>query len=1810
MNVRKSLSSVHSLFSHGAVKGRSRRLARDRRLGGAESLESRAMLATFVVTNVSPLVADPGSLPWAVDQANTNTNPDEVDVIEFRINGGSVPVISLIQPLQNIIEPVKIDGTTQPGYRNGFIVEVDGSGVGFDPGAAGFTFSPGSNDPDTGASSTIKGLSIYGFQFSPNDLTDVSSPGVSGFATGDFSPYGVAVLVEAGVDGVSILDCYIGTNPDATAAGNDVAGVLVKGTNTTIRGNVIANNGVADLGGAGIILDVDTGTTIAGNRIGVDATGGVSLPNNGYGIYAKESMLLTIGGYRAVDRNVIAGNTADGLRLKAVKGDIDAPNLFVGNYVGVDATGAIAVANGNSGIVVDGDAVNIGDGTAAGRNIISGNDGNGILVLGGVDSSIRGNFIGSSASGTGLLGNGLDGIRVDGGSATSLGAGLSIGGILPLQGNLIGSNAGSGIRIASEVSDVVVQQNLIGVDVSLAQLGNGVDGITIDGAFGNTVTYSNRIAFNAGAGVRLTGADGNWIGADASRPEDEQGLAFGNAIYGNGAEGVLVDAGSDGNIIAANVVGRTSANGAIVGNIGTGIAIVASAGNEVGGVLGGPVYGNVVAGNAVGISITSAAAPDAASGNVVRGNLVQNNLGHGIVVDDSSNQTIGGATALDANTVTLNADNGIEVSNGSRGIVVSGNYVGTDAVAVGAGNGGIGIRVLQSSGTLVGGGRDFGNVVVGNASDGVVITRQDDAGDTSGTASGNLVQGNVIRANAGSGLRITAAGGNQVGDVDADYGNQVVGNKLDGLRIESAADGNLVIGNTFGAAPALGNGGVGVRITSSAENVIGTAAEGAGNLIARNAGGGVLIEQAIATDVANGNVVDGNTVVSNLRSGVLLTASAFQTIRSNSIGTNAAETTTAGNVGYGIDVVSGYGNVLAANTVAFNQLAGIRVSGIGDSAVGNMIGGVDAADGNTVQGNRRGGILVDAQAAGTTILNTLVKSNVGVGITIQGLAIDTTVGAGTTVIQSTLDGILVTGIATGTSIVGAYVGTDASDTTGLGNQAAGVRLSAASGVEVGAGTLVARNKLSGIRIEKSLAADYSAGNVVKGATIRDNLASGIIVTNSTYQTIGGTVEGDGNTISSNLSDGVMITGGSRFVLVQGGEVSGNARNGISVYNANDVTVSDGVEARENAVDGISFYGTSTRGAVTDSFAAANRQDGVSLLGVNGISLTGNLVDTNGRNGVSIGSAVAGGAGGGNSLYGNEIIANTRNGVSVLGSRYQVIGGTGVNTGGNTIGQNGLDGIYVGSGSSAVAIAGNFIGTDALGADLGNANDGIEVNASAGVSITANASRFNAFNGLRVTGVKGTTAMPTLIRSNTFSDNRTSGVLVNASLSTQVGGLGYGNVIGGNVLAGVRVGGASSATTVEANYIGTDEFGDDLGNIGDGVQIAGSAGNVVRAGNTIRFNGTGVRILDISVAGLAQGNRVESNLISENDGDGVVVAGGVNHTIGGGGVGNTITLNGGNGVSVIPSSRAASSKIVVRGNFIGTDASQVPLGNASDGVKIVGGSGNTVDGNTISDSGGFGVSVAASSTNVIGSNTVGQGNTLAFNRGGVLISDFNGAASVTTRGNSVVGNEIAGTIGDGVTVTGARTVATAIGAGTVNGVLKGLGNSIHDSTGVAVLVAGGAQQVSIQANSIYDNAGGAIFLFDGTNAGRAAPTLARAEVLYPSRAAAQVSVTGTLGGAVVGQQYQIDVYSSRPEDGVPGPARTGTLYGGRTFLGRMNVTSSSVNTRNGVLTFAVQVPAAGAVLGDYITVMSTNLRPPAGTSSVFSAARELTLQGGA
>ncbi len=72
------------------------------------------------------------SLREAIDAANASPNmtstPDEID---FDIDPAGPHTILLGRGPAAITEPVIIDGTTQPGWSNAPIIEIDGSGTGW-----------------------------------------------------------------------------------------------------------------------------------------------------------------------------------------------------------------------------------------------------------------------------------------------------------------------------------------------------------------------------------------------------------------------------------------------------------------------------------------------------------------------------------------------------------------------------------------------------------------------------------------------------------------------------------------------------------------------------------------------------------------------------------------------------------------------------------------------------------------------------------------------------------------------------------------------------------------------------------------------------------------------------------------------------------------------------------------------------------------------------------------------------------------------------------------------------------------------------------------------------------------------------------------------------------------------------------------------------------------------------------------------------------------------------------------------------------------------------------------------------------------------------------------------------------------------------------------------------------------------------------------------------------------------------------------------------------------------------------------------
>ena len=137
------------------------------------------------------------------------------------------------------------------------------------------------------------------------------------------------------------------------------------------EGNVISGNT-----GAGITILRRTDGSVRGNLIGVGADGVTALGNGGNGITATDSN-TTIGG-----SNVIAANSGYGIALDGFLYYFPWARANVyGNTIGAAADGSPLAPNALGGVLLNDLPGQVED------NVIIGNGGNGITVLGGGDAT-------------------------------------------------------------------------------------------------------------------------------------------------------------------------------------------------------------------------------------------------------------------------------------------------------------------------------------------------------------------------------------------------------------------------------------------------------------------------------------------------------------------------------------------------------------------------------------------------------------------------------------------------------------------------------------------------------------------------------------------------------------------------------------------------------------------------------------------------------------------------------------------------------------------------------------------------------------------------------------------------------------------------------------------------------------------------------------------------------------------------------------------------------------------------------------------------------------------------------------------------------------------------------------------------------------------------------------------------------------------------------------------------------------------------------------------------------------------------------
>ena len=494
-------------------------------------------------------------------------------------------------------------------------------------------------------------------------------------------------------------------------------------------------------------------------------------------------------------------------------------NSVAGNQV-------VGVAETASGVVSYQATVDVGFQLS---NVISGNAGNGIGVVGSTGNRIAMNFIGTDAAGTSPIGNRLNGIRLTSGADFNRIGGQSTGGndptagvfARPPQGNLISGNGRNGVLIDTRAERNVLSGNFIGTDAAgTAPIGNRLDGVALVDADNNQLlgctfqqdpfVFYNVLSGNGGNGLRVTNSDNttvhaNFMGAGADNatvvPNGGDGLLIsgnsdntqvggviplGNVISGNGRHGIEVrDTAS--NFISFNTFAGLFAFAGPAPNRLNGITITSGGGNNlvrtsiVSGNLG---HGIEIGGHARGVQVT-----DTGIGTTTNLQAAMPNGGSGVYFSGRARgNVIGGfqPSIEPTNTLSANRRYGVEFAGQARDNAVVHSYIGTSGLGqlpLGNALGGVALGPNTRSNRVGGADSSLENTIAHNGGPGVLL---DGATDSD-------VLGNDIRDNAGDGVLIRSARRNRIGTPLA--GNAIVRNGLFGVRALGPSGGTVIQDN-------------------------------------------------------------------------------------------------------------------------------------------------------------------------------------------------------------------------------------------------------------------------------------------------------------------------------------------------------------------------------------------------------------------------------------------------------------------------------------------------------------------------------------------------------------------------------------------------------------------------------------------------------------------------------------------------------------------------------------------------------------------------------------------------------------------------------------------------------------------------------------------------------------------------------------------------------------------------------------------------------------------------------------------------------
>jgi hypothetical protein len=694
----------------------------------------------------------------------------------------------------------------------------------------------------------IRGASAQANRVQGNFIgTDTTGAHALGNSSGGGSPAASGVVVTASVnfvggterEGIS-TETLVCTGACNVIAGNEFAGVTIS---------------APPIGGTR-----PTGVAVRGNFIGTNRAGTLDLGNARAGVLIADSDSNTIGGIEAGAGNLISGNGAGVARGPGTEASLGSGivisigrnNRVTKNFIGTDATGTQKIPNDGDGVflgsVFAADNVIGSVGCSAPCNLISGNAGHGIRIVGASSSGnliLGSNFIGTDRAGTRALGNGGDGVHIERAAGNKVKKSDDLG--VPL----ISGNSGSGVQVTGSTATA-----------------NRLEGGLIGTNFSGNMPVGNA------TGVTIRDAPGNTIGVDSSSSIQ------GNVISGNTGPGVhIVGTKARSNSVLGNTIGSDFAGNVAIPNL-KGILIEDAPSNIVGGSV--PPQGqdclppcNLIRGNIrSGVEILGTNA----TANLIRGNVIGKsregqigNGGNGVSIFGGSDNVVGGDT-LFRNVISGNGGSGVLLDAVDRNQVKA-NFIGANFAGSHRRNNGMdnkfgGVDIAAGNDNIIGGPDvESRNLIVGNGDAGVIIRNNSRA---------NRVEGNRIVANSVAGVAIRNSSANTIGGQHPailgvfgllqckDACNVIVGNDGAGVLI-TGGDSNRVLGNRIGVdqdESPFGNID-GIRIVDSHSNILGGDGNGI-NEIAYNSNAGVAVEAITAIS----NLIVGNHLFDNVRMGI------------------------------------------------------------------------------------------------------------------------------------------------------------------------------------------------------------------------------------------------------------------------------------------------------------------------------------------------------------------------------------------------------------------------------------------------------------------------------------------------------------------------------------------------------------------------------------------------------------------------------------------------------------------------------------------------------------------------------------------------------------------------------------------------------------------------------------------------------------------------------------------------------------------------------------------------------------------------------